>query len=166
MAAGTIGTVTIIDHLKLYLNQVGGDFLTDAQYTDAIMSHADTDATTTWKLQERTAGYFTYGTGGDEPMYMWFAATPFSPEDDLVYRLNAKGPTVVVTTGTHAGGDITVSGFPVDFDQVLIDLLEMLQVRHAKQKGISIGSASISVDNTFQTIGQMIQNLRGGVSIG
>ena len=166
MAAGTITTVTIIDHLKLYLNQVGGDFLTDAQYGDAIMAHADTDATTTWKLQERATGYFTYGTGGDEPMYMWFGATPFSPEDDLAYRLNAKGPVVTVTTGTHAGGDITVNGLPVDFDQVLIDLLEMLQVRHAKQKGISIGSANISVDNTFETIGRMIQNLRGGVSLG
>ena len=167
MAAGSIDPiVTMIDHLKIYLNQVGGDFLTSAQYTDAIMVHANTDATSTWKLQERATGYFTYGTGGDEPMYMWFGATPFSPEDDIVYRLNAKGPTVVVTTGAHAGGDITVDGLPVDFDQVLIDLLEIVQTRHAKQKGIRIGTTDISIDNTFQNIERMKQMLRGGVSLG
>jgi len=166
MAAGTITTVTIVDHLKQYLNQVGGDFMTDVQYTDAIMAHMDTDATASWLLQERTTGYFTMAAGGDEPLYMWFASSPFSPEDNLVYRLNAKGPTVQVTTGTHSGGDITINGLPVDFDQVLIDCLEIIQARHAKQKGIRVSSADISVENTYDTIERMIQKIRGAQALG
>lgn len=164
MGAGTINVsgYQLIDWLKLQLGQVGGDFLSDNQYNDAISAHVGDE--TTYTLKKRRTGIYTYSL--DEVLYLIYGAAPFSAEADITYRVNAVGPVVTVTTGTATATSITFTGCAVDADAVLLDLLQVLKVRASKDRRISLGTGEVSEDGTFLRINRMMQDIRGAQALG
>ena len=175
--ASTMTIVTVVDYARLLLQEVGGAAFTPNQYEDLLLKYCGTS--TTWSCNAIIAGKsyayalggVFYGSSGRTPQYIYTAASTDGTGvmtlegTSNIYRLNCVGPTIVVGTGTDSRTSITVTGCSVDFDGYMIELLTTLKTHAAKARGVSITSATVDMDTTFQRIDKMIQDYRGAVSL-
>lgn len=119
-------------------------------------------------LQERAAGQWSYSEYGG-PIYLLLGSSPITSTlaDDTAFRINAVGPTIRQTSGTTNTSDtLTLTGSLVDFDAYMIHLLQLLRSRFASQRGVSVGTVGIEVDNSFRNLEKMIQDYTGAVALG
>ena len=177
--ASTMTIVTVIDHAKLLLREVGGEAFSASQYEDLLLKHCGTSQT--WSCAvvipnksyayALAGGFPSFNGGGRSPIYIYTASSTDGTGvmslqgSSNVYRLNCVGPTVVVSTGTDTRTSIDVTGCQVDFDGYMIELLMALKTHAARARGVSISSATVDIDTTFQRIDKMIQDYRGAVSL-
>ena len=170
-ATGLITIVTVIDQLKLDLNQVGGDLLTDAQYTDIVTRH--TNSASTWTLSQVYTGSYSIQQGSDELLAVAFVAAsggppntvPFTAQATADYRLNGIGPTLTITEGVDTRTQIPVTGNLVSYNAAKIDILEIIKTRLSQRTGIDIGGGDADYDTTWSRVRQMIQELKGAQAL-
>jgi hypothetical protein len=80
--------------------------------------------------------------------------------------LNAVGPTIKVLTGTHATSTITVTFSPVEFNDVVLELLTILKAHAGKQKDMTIGGVTVSAGDRMDRLDRLIQQYRGAEPVG
>ena len=176
--ASSLSIVTVIDYAKVLLREVGGEAFTDAQYLDIMLKHCGTS--TTFNCQAILSGtHYSYAPGGifsgmtsgRDPAYIFTASSSVGTGvmtlqgTDYVYRLNCVGPTVVLTTGSDTRTSIDVTGCLVDFDGFMLELIRMFKTQNAKARGISLGTATMDIDQTFARLKQLEQDYRGAMSL-
>jgi hypothetical protein len=161
MASAVYTTVDVIDLLKLTLDDTGGDLLTAAQYNAYILKHIIAKSQN-FKLTEIVTGT-TYTYMGD-PVWIYGIATT-EGEDDKVYEVNCQG-TILVTTGAHAAGDITVTGALVDFPELMVEICVYLLAQHkAQEMSVTLGDGSMSPEEVHRKLVSMAEYWRGVTAI-
>jgi hypothetical protein len=136
VAAGVINSVTLLTELKLYLNDVDGDLITDAQYEEFIFAHFVSGDEQDFTFDKASTGIYVHRAGG-----LMLYAADFTPEDDNVYTLNPSG-SIKVTTGTHSTTQITVTGVRVDWDELRVSCLEFLATHRAREVAQALGDGN------------------------
>ena len=157
MAVAVYTTVDVLDLLKLTLKDVGGDlFADDAPYNAFILKHIIA-VSSTFKLTEIVAGTTYKYMGG--PVWIYGIATT-EGETDTVYEVNCQG-TILVTTGSHSAGDITVTGAKVDFPELMVELCIFLAQHKAQEMSISLGDGGMNPEEVHRKLIGMAELHRG-----
>ena len=160
MVAAVYTTVDVLDLLKLTLDDTGGDLLTAAQYNAFILKHITTKSSS-YKLTEVVTGTtYTYMGG---PVWIYGIATT-EGEDDKVYEVNCQG-TILVTTGAHAAGDITVTGALVNFPELMVEMCLYLAQHKAQKMSVTLGDGSMSPEEVHRKLVTMAEYWRGVTAI-
>lgn len=148
MVAGTYTVVTVLDEVRLALSMKGTDaFVTDDEIERFIYANIEGTTRSTHNFTLITAA--TTGPSGvyacvdGRPYGLMLFGPTMTCEADCVYVLNARG-SITVTSGTPTATSITVTGIPVDFSTVMVQLLHWLATHRAQEISESMGGGSIS----------------------
>ena len=157
MAAATLNVTTLVDSMKLNLNDLqngitnAGAWLNDSQYTSILINRA-LSSETTYTLSKVTTGRYVYNIGRSSSIAVFLSnpVTPFAGDVDSTYDVYAYGLTVnktVTSTGVqvdHAASTISITGAPVNFNGAMSDaLIQMLTQQ--PNKDVSLGDVSYNV---------------------
>jgi hypothetical protein len=144
MAAATYSVESLLDNVKLAVNDVDGNWITDAQYNSFIISNI-VQTTGTITFEKRGVGYYLAQNYSGNPNILLFDndTTPFTGEDDNAYAVDAKG-TIMVTTGTHSTDSIGVAASVVDFAALMYELLMWLAGHRSMQIAQTFGGDSFT----------------------
>ena len=164
----TYNNVKLIDELRLLFMDTSAtaaeQMLTDAQYKRFIQRNLLSTATS-YQLQETATGVYAYQPGSlPEAVYFSSYTTPFTGEGANVYTVCEWGPLVEVTTGTHTGS-VTITGAPVDFDEVQAQICEYIAQYRAQMYAQTVGGSSISPGQARIDLMQQAASLRGARGI-
>lgn len=161
MAAGTVNVVTLLTELKLYLNDVDGNLITDAQYEEFIFDNFISGDEQDFIFDKAITGIYTYRAGG--LALFTVGSTPFAPEDDIVYTLNPRG-SIKVTTGTATATQITVTGVRVDWDELRVDCLMFLATHRSMEVAQALGDGNYDPGIVRTALIEQAEVIRGVTS--
>lgn len=164
----TYNNVKLIDELRLLFMDTSAtaseQMLTDAQYKRFIQRNLISTATS-YQLQSMGNGVYVYQPGSlPTAVYLSDYTTPFSGEGSNVYTVCEWGPIVEVTTGTQSG-TITLTGAPVDFDEVQAQICEYIAQYRAQLYAQTVGGSSISAAQARIDLMEQAASLRGARGI-
>lgn len=126
MASGDITTVSLQDELKKIFLDNNNKMFSESEYTGFILRHMLSNEST-YTLQQAVGNY--YYTNSTP----YLLDPSFTPDDDTSYTVRAAGTTIEVTSGTHAGTTIQVSGAPVNFQGVVGEVCDYIATHKAKE---------------------------------
>jgi hypothetical protein len=169
MVAGSYTVVTVLDEVRLALAMKGSDaFLSDDEIERFIYANLESTSRSTHNFTLVTAA--TTGPSGvyvctvGRPYGLMLFAPTMTAEDDCVYVLNARG-SITVTSGTPTAKTITVTGIPVDFSGLMVQLLHWLATHRAQEMSVSIGDGSVSAQSIHAQLIEMAEYWTGIVTL-
>ena len=161
MAAAVYNVESLLDNVKLALNDIDGNWITDAQYNAFIMCQIAQSASTI-TFEKKAVGYYVADGYGGNPYALLFDSdtAPFTGETDVEYDVDAKG-TIHVTSGTHSTDTIDVSAAVVDFAALMYEILLWLANHRAMQIAQTFGGDSITPGDVHDNIMSMASHYAG-----
>ena len=160
MAAPSYTYNTVLDELKRAINDRRTDadeqWMTDSEYKAFIFRRFESNKNTTYIFSSRASGVWTYGTAGDR---IWLYDMSFTGQNDAAYTVNSTG-SIELTAGTDSSAQLTVSGTPVDFPELVIDVCQYLITHKAQESSVNIGGASFTPQDE-QRIIRVMETWRG-----
>ncbi len=164
MVAGSFTVNTVIDEVRLALNWKGTDaIITDAEISRFVYANMESSiGTYTFQLATASSagptGVYKCNHGSAYGLFLW--APTMTVEDDCVYVIQSRG-AISVTSGTPVATLITVQGTPVDFAQVMVELLHWLATHRAQEISVSAGSGSMGSQGIHDQLIQMADYWQG-----
>jgi hypothetical protein len=169
MAAGSYTVVTVRDEVRLALAMKGSDaFLTNAEIDRFIFKHLIGTTRGVYNFMLVTAvstgpsGVYIHNNG--KPYGLMLFGPTMTAEADCVYVLNASG-SITVTSGAPSATSIDVTGIPVDFPGVMVELLHYLATHRAQEISVSIGDGSVSAESVHAKLLEMADYWTGIVTL-
>ncbi len=149
MADPVYNVESLIDNIKLALNDVDGNWITDAQYRAFIATGITADSADRIYNKRTTGRYTCDGYHGD-PYALLFDndTTPFTGEADVEYEVDARG-SVYIASGTHSTDTITISAGVVDFALIMSDVYHWLAAHRSMDIAQTYGGDSYTPGVTF-----------------
>jgi len=164
MVAATYTYVTVIDELRKVINDkpaaTADQWMTDAQYEQFIFNRFESIKTTAYVFTLMATGVWTYGTNGSK-LYLYDMS--MSGKADCAYRLMCDG-SIRLTAGTDTTASYTVSGTPVNFRELIIDICQYLITHMAQRASVNAGGASFSPQDEQRLI-RIMETWRGVVAL-
>lgn len=161
MAAAVYNVESLLDNVKLAVNDVAGAWLSDAQYNSFIASQIVEDQGTR-TFTKRATGWFVCDGYDGLPYALLFASdtTPFTGESDVTYEVNARG-SIQISSGTTAVTSISVTAAVVDFAAVMYELFIWLAAHRAMDITRSLGGDSYSVSGVRAELMRAAEHWQG-----
>jgi len=153
-----MAVVTVLDELKIELNDRDAKFMSDAEYKREIYKR--TAQENTYVFQKVTTGIYAY-MGGDK---LYLLNPTFTSQAGVTYTTNASG-SIEILTGTDTRTTINVTGARVDFREVVCAILMRFATHRCKEISESGQWGSITPEEVYQKCMTMLQNWRGSYSI-
>ncbi len=164
MVAGTYTVSTVTDAVRLAINWKGTDaIITDAEINQFIFENIEsTIGTYTFQLVTAAStgptGVYKCFHGRSYGLFLW--APTMTCEADCVYVINSRG-FITVTSGTPTATQITVTGTPVDFSTVMVQLLHWLATHRCQEISVSAMGGSMSSSQVHKQLIDMIEQWQG-----
>lgn len=150
---------TILDEVKLALNDSGNDFMSDTEYKRYIFKHLISDSNT-YAFQSRVSGsLWTYSVGRE----YWFYGGSFTEESACDYNYYPNG-SIELTSGTDTRSSIDVTATLIDFPELILDICQTLLLHRSKEASSSIGGASYTPPDEAR-IREVMEIWRGIIAI-
>jgi len=164
MVAGAYTVSTVLDAVRLALGWKGTDqIVTDAEINGFVIENM-TSTNSTYQFDLVTAA--TTGPTGVYKCFhgqsygLWLWAPTMTCEDDCVYVINTRG-YITVTSGTPVAKAITVTGTPVDFATLMVQICHWLAQHRAQEMSVSAGTGSISPSGVMDQLIKMAEYWQG-----
>ena len=161
MADGVINSVTLLNELKLHLNDksaADAGFITDAEYERFIFNNFVSGDEQDFVFDKASTGIYVHRAGG-----LVLYAADFTAEDDVTYTLNPRG-SIKVTAGTATVTQITVTGVRVDWDELLVEVLLFLANHRSREVAQALGDGNYDPGIVRTALIEQAEVIRGVTS--
>lgn len=155
MSSGTVTVKTLVDELTEIFDDHDFALLPDgeAAYTRAILKRIITDEGT-YSFRKASTGYYYY----NPEIYLWDPT--YTPTDDTSGTLHSLG-SIEITSGTESADPIIVTGTPVDFPEVVVDICLYVATNRAQLASQIVFGTSMNVEDTQRKLVAMAAQWRG-----
>lgn len=147
MAVGTITVVTLQDKLKTIFRDSNNKLFSVTEYTGFILDNVISNNGS--YTAEQAVGNYYY-----VPSNPYLLGPSFTADDDTSYTVRGAGATIEITSGTHAGTTIGVTGASINFPGVVSDICDEIAI-HAAKKASTVfagGDGQWSIDDVHRKI--------------
>lgn len=126
MAVGVITVVTLQDELKTIFLDENNTMFKETEYTGFILRNVISNASS-YTAEQAVGNYY------HTPNTPYLLGPSFTADDDTSYTVRGAGAAIEITSGTHAGTTISLTGASINFRGVVADVCDYIATNKAKQ---------------------------------
>jgi len=147
MASGVITTVSLMDELAIIFLDSSNQMFTESEYAGFILRHVDSNESS-YTAQQAIGNYYYVDTNP------YLLGPSFTADDDTSYTVRGAGSTIEVTSGTHTGDTISITGASINFKLVVADICDYIATNAAKKASTVFagGDGQWSIDDVHKKI--------------
>lgn len=169
MAAAVYTDQDILTELKVVINDRPTDsadqWLSDDRYRSFILKHLTSEESTSLTFTRRVGSgsvgtVWTYSMSGEAT---YFYAMSFTGQVDATYIVDCKG-SIYLSVGTDNSTSLTVTGTPINFSELVVEVCLYLITTLAQKAPVSAGSGSYTPPDEDRLV-KVMEYWRGVVAL-
>lgn len=143
MAAAVKNNKTVLDRLRQVIDDAAGssqEWYSDEQLEEFIYRRFTSDKQDNYTFQLRAAGVWTQNLNSK---HFHLFDMDFTGQDDATYTVNSTG-SIRLTAGADASKALTVSGTQVNFNELVVDVLQDMYTQKVQKESVNVGAVSFT----------------------